>query len=65
MSDQCNNSSRPSVSKGRNGRRKTRQKADRALARWLRGEVDKVELVTTPDGKRFVDQYNRDPNAGG
>jgi len=45
-------------------RRRIRKRADRALARWLRGDIDKVEFVTTPSGEQFVDQYNRDPNAG-
>lgn len=36
------------------------RRANRILRRWLEGEVDKMECVTTPSGERIVQPYNRD-----
>lgn len=36
------------------------RRANQALLRWLNGEVDKVDAVTTPSGERIVQTYNRD-----
>lgn len=35
------------------------ERANREFQRWLRGEVDKFEAITTPQGERIVDSYNR------
>ena len=34
-------------------------KAERAVIQWLRGEVDHVQCVTTPDGHRHVMKWER------
>lgn len=36
------------------------RRANRTLQRWLDGEIDKMECVTTPSGERIVQSYNRD-----
>lgn len=30
------------------------------VQKWLNGEIDKMEAITTPSGERIVEGYNRD-----
>lgn len=38
----------------------TARQANRAIRRWLNGEVDGVDCRTTPSGERIVQPYQRD-----
>jgi hypothetical protein len=41
---------------------KAAQKAEQAILRWLRGDVDHVQCVTTRNGHRHVMEWTHAPN---